>query len=100
MLLYFSVSEFVTTDTELKALASLKEKERKELLTLLGKKSNTDAEINRTIQLFHDSGAIDYYTKKAREYIKRSESSLHELKDSKARKELKRIVDYVVKRDL
>jgi geranylgeranyl diphosphate synthase type I len=84
----------------IKALEALKEKERKELLGILAKKSNTDAEINRAIQLFRDSGSIDYCKKKAREYIKRSDSSLHEIKDSTARKELRLIADYVVKRDL
>jgi len=84
----------------IKALETLKEKERKELLTILAKKSNTDTEINRAIDLFQDSGSIDYCKKKAREYIKKSDSSLHELKDSTARKELKLIADYVVKRDL
>lgn len=84
----------------IKALDALKEKERKELLAILGKKSNTDAEIQRAIDLFKDSGSIDYCKKKAREYIKRSDSSLHELKDTTARKELKLIADYVVKRDL
>ncbi len=82
------------------ALASLKEKERKELLNLLSKKGNTDAEISRAIELFHDSGSIDYCKKKAREYIKTSDSSLQEIKDSTARKELRLIADYVVKRDL
>lgn len=84
----------------IKSLENLKEKERKELLNLLNKKGNTDAEIKRAIDLFHDSGAIDYCKKKAREYIKMSDSSLNEIKDSNARRELKAIADYVVKRDL
>jgi geranylgeranyl diphosphate synthase type I len=84
----------------IKALETLKETEKKELLTILAKKNNTDAEINKAIQLFTDSGSIDYCKKKARDYIKRSDASLHELKDSVARKELRLIADYVVKRDL
>ena len=84
----------------IKAIEKLPATEKKELLKILHKKGNSETEINRAVELFHESGAIDYCRKKAEEYVKNAKDSLKDLPKTESREDLYGIAEYVIKREL
>ena len=54
----------------------------------------------QVLRMLHDTGAIEYAMKKAREYVGKARASLSVLCDSEAKAELCRLADYAVGREL
>ena len=84
----------------IRSIETLPAAEKKELLKILRKKGNSEPEIKRAVNLFHESGAIEYCKKKAGEYVKNAKDSLEALPKTEARDDMYRIADYVIKREL
>jgi geranylgeranyl diphosphate synthase type I len=82
----------------IKAIENLEGEERNSLLEILTKKENTLDEINLAVKLFEDSGAIKYCKTRAVQFIETAKKSLSELPETKAKKDLRGIADFVVER--
>ncbi|MDD5023106.1 MAG: polyprenyl synthetase family protein, partial [Candidatus ainarchaeum sp.] len=80
------------------AINSLNKNEGKELKSLLLKKSSKKEDISRAIELFKDSGSIDYAQEQAFNLVNRSKKELNNLPDSEYKEALVELADFVVKR--
>ncbi|PIU12689.1 MAG: serralysin [Hadesarchaea archaeon CG08_land_8_20_14_0_20_51_8] len=72
---------------------------RKKIVSVLGKRKASKAEIKAAIKMLKDTGAIDHATKKARELVARAKSRLDVLPDSKAKRFLFELADFTVERE-
>jgi len=84
----------------IRALEVLRDKERKTLLSILGKKDATQKEISESINLLKRSGAVDYATKRAKDMISQAKMCLKAIPDSNSKRALLKIADFVIHREL
>jgi geranylgeranyl diphosphate synthase type I len=80
------------------ALEDLKGAERKEFLSVLGKKNATKKELVRARDILDDVGSIDHATRVANELVANAKGQLHVLKQSPHKDALKQFADYMVTR--
>ena len=83
----------------IKSLEFLKNDKRKKLLRILSQRNNTKKEINDAIELFKESGAIEYCTQMMNNYAEMARNSILNLKKSKARDDLLDLSDFIIKRE-
>jgi geranylgeranyl diphosphate synthase type I len=82
-----------------KALSTVRGKDRKTLLKILGNPDASEKQIEWEIGILKESGAVDYASKKAEELSLRAKSGLEILPSSDAKEALLRIADFVVQRE-
>jgi geranylgeranyl diphosphate synthase type I len=82
----------------IKALSSVKGRDRKNLLKALGNREASDKEIKMAIGVLRDSGSVEYASKKAKGLSLKAKSQLKVLPESDAKEVLLRIADFVVQR--
>jgi len=80
------------------ALEDLKGMERKEFLSILGKKNATLAQLTRARDILDDVGAIDHATRVANGLISKAKDRLSVLRESPHKEALKAFADYMVTR--
>ncbi|HEC95222.1 MAG TPA: polyprenyl synthetase family protein, partial [Thermoplasmatales archaeon] len=80
------------------ALEHTQDKQRRILLSVLGKNDASDEEIHRVVKVLTDSGSIEYAKEKACGYVDQAKHELNTLKDSEARELLKELADYTISR--
>ena len=80
------------------ALEDLSGAERKEFLSVLGKKSATKKELIRARDILDEVGSIDHATRVANELIANAKGQLHVLNRSPHKEALKQFADYMVTR--
>jgi len=83
----------------IKSLEFLKNDKRRKLLRILSQRNNTKKEINDAIELFKESGAIEYCTQMMNNYAEMARNSILNLKKSKARDDLLDLSDFIIKRE-
>lgn len=82
------------------ALEKLEGSKKQELIRILNKIENTKSEIDKVVEIFIKSNAINYCKEKANSYVENAKSSLKEIKSSEAKEDLIKIADFVVERDV
>jgi geranylgeranyl diphosphate synthase type I len=82
-----------------KALSTVRGKDRKTLLKILGNPDASEKQIGWAIGILKESGAVNYASKKAEELSLRAKSELEVLPSSDAKEALLRIADFVVQRE-
>jgi len=82
-----------------KTLVIIKAMEMGVEIDIFGKGRASKEEIARAVEKLRDCGAIDYASKKAREYVEMGKGYLKSLPDSDAKELLKMIADYLVTRE-
>ncbi len=82
-----------------RALATAKGKDRKDLLAAFGKGKATNAEIQKAIESLKSAGAIDYVAERARKLVTDAKASLKILPDSEAKEILSGLADFVIERE-
>jgi geranylgeranyl diphosphate synthase, type I len=80
------------------AMKHAKKGDLKALLSILGRKDATDAEVAKAIGILKDSGSIRYADAKVEELIQEGKRALDVLPDSQAKESLKALADYLVER--
>ena len=80
------------------ALEDLKGAERKEFLSVLGKKNATKKELVRARNILDGVGSINHATRVANELVAKAKGQLHVLKESPHKEALKEFADYMVSR--
>ena len=80
------------------ALEDLSGAERKEFLSVLGKKNATKKELIRARDILDEVGSIDHATRVANELIANAKGQLHVLNRSPHKEALKQFADYMVTR--
>ena len=83
----------------IRALAKASREDRAKLLKVLGKRNASMAQLRAAINVLGRTGAIDYVTEKARGMVMEAKSKLEVLPDSKARKVLLELADFVIERE-
>jgi geranylgeranyl diphosphate synthase type I len=83
----------------IKALSSVKGRDRKNLLKALGNREASDKEIKTAIGVLKDSGSVEYASKKAKGLSLKAKSQLKVLPESNAKEVLLRVADFVVQRE-
>ncbi len=66
---------------------------------IFGKKQASPEEIEEAVRMLKEKGAIDYASSKAEEFVEKGKRRLEVLPDSKAKKLLIEIADYLIKRE-
>lgn len=84
----------------IRALETLGPRDRRILLGILGKKDATRAEVKRAVQLLRKSGAIEYASRKAEGMVAEAKRALAPLPESKPKKVLFRMADFVIQREI
>ena len=82
----------------IEALSRTKNKERNELIRILDKSGNTDAEVERAITIMSDCGALDNCRKKALGYLNGAKATIGKYPDSDAKTMLEELLEYMVTR--
>jgi len=82
-----------------KTLVIIKAMEMGVEIEIFGKGKATREEIAKAVEKLKDCGAIDYASKKAREFVERGKEYLRVLPDSEAKDLLVAIADYLVTRE-
>ncbi len=82
-----------------KTLVVIKAMEMGVEIEIFGKGKATKEEIAKAVQKLKDCGAIDYASKKAKEFVERGKEHLKILPDSEAKRLLIAIADYLVTRE-
>ncbi|MGQ9587426.1 MAG: polyprenyl synthetase family protein [Thermoplasmata archaeon] len=80
------------------ALEDLRGSERKEFLSVLGKKNATLVQLTRARDILDDAGAIDHATRVANGLISKAKDRLSALRESPHKEALKAFADYMVTR--
>jgi len=81
------------------ALENLKGAERKEFLSILGKKDASKEELLRAKNILDETGSIEHADRVAHELVAEAKQKLTGLKDSPHKEALKRFADYMVGRE-
>jgi geranylgeranyl diphosphate synthase type I len=82
-----------------KTLIAIKAFEDGIMPEIFGKGKATAEEIREAVRILREGGAIDYASSKAEEYVEKGKRKLEVLPESKAKKLLMEIADYLIKRD-
>jgi geranylgeranyl diphosphate synthase type I len=82
-----------------KTLVILKAMEMGVEIEIFGKGKATKEEIAKAVEKLKDCGAIDFASKKAKEYVEMGKKHLDVLPDNQAKELLKALADYLVTRD-
>ena len=80
------------------AMARADEKERRLILSILGKKDAKDEEIKDVIEVLDNLGSLSYAKEKAMEYASKAKEFLKVLPENDARRCLEELVDYAISR--
>jgi len=80
------------------ALEHVDNKNKKIMTKIIGNQKATQSDVMRVIDIFRDSGSIDYAQKKLKEYREKSKTCLDVLEESESKKILKELADYSVTR--
>ncbi len=82
-----------------KTLVILKAMEMGIKIEIFGKKKARREEIEEAVRKLEECGAIEYASKKAKEFVEKGKSYLKALPDSEAKNLLKEIADYLITRE-
>ncbi len=82
-----------------KTLVIIKAMEMGVEIDIFGRGKASEKEIEKAVKKLKDCGAIDYASKKAREFVERGKEFLKVLPDSDARRLLMELADYLVTRE-
>lgn len=80
------------------ALSRADERNKRIILSILGKRDASEEEVKEVIDVLDDLGSLSYAREKAMEYAERAKESLAILPKSKARDHLEGLVDYAITR--
>jgi geranylgeranyl diphosphate synthase type I len=83
----------------IRALSSVRGKDRRTLLRVLGNREAPDEEIKAAIGVLERSGSVEYASKKAEKLSLEAKSRLKVLSESDAKEVLLRVADFVVQRE-
>jgi geranylgeranyl diphosphate synthase type I len=84
----------------LHALENADEKDRRAILSTLGREDANDEEVAEVIEVLRKIGSIEFANDRAMDYAKQAKKCLNSLPDSDSKELLKALVDYSVKREL
>tara|TARA_Y100001970_G_scaffold69737_1_gene88869 strand:+ start:5774 stop:6757 length:984 start_codon:yes stop_codon:yes gene_type:complete len=82
----------------IEALNRTNEKERKELINILDNKNNTDEDVIRAVEIMSKCGALENCHKQALGYLNGAKKTIMKYPESKARKLLEELLEYMVTR--
>jgi geranylgeranyl diphosphate synthase type I len=78
------------------AFTTVNEKNKKIMLKIVGNTKATQNDVMRVIDIFKDSGSIDYAINKLNEYCANAKGCLDVLKESESKKILEALADYSI----
>ncbi len=82
------------------AYQEAKGEEKKELLNILNKDGASEKEIETVLEIYSNTGAVEFAKEKAKNLIEKAKSELDILSDSKAKNFLLELADFSVEREL
>ena len=94
------IREGKKTTIVLQSLRNANEKQRETILSILGKRDATPAEVSRLIELFKELGGVDYTRDKEKGYIDKALSNLDKVPDSFYKELLFSWADFMINRSL
>ncbi len=83
----------------LHALRNAPDDKRKVLESILKKENKTEDDVKRALEIFEASGSIEYASKRAKHFIEKAKKQLKQLRSTPARRALKVIAEYAIRRE-
>ncbi|MEM3399392.1 MAG: polyprenyl synthetase family protein [Candidatus Micrarchaeia archaeon] len=81
------------------ALRNCEQKDREKLLVVLGKEASSDEEIQEVIDILRNCGAVDYAKRKCRKISGEAKMCIEQLPDSRTKRMLLELADFLVMRE-